>query len=306
MSKDQAIKQINRFVGEQNLNSSNTHWSNLVNYRSENGWWLNIPFSKFTQDLNFILNNVENHTLIHIEIPAYSINNAESIFRNKQGKADIFIPQDDIKSLIDTQSGSARHNFSKYPVNEYKYLLDAIELVSGHQVNPSIRNPKTIENNSHKDKFVMDNEHIKELLIKHRSILAELKSLGVCLTGNNPLGDFAEWIACQKFELERMPNSTKGYDAVCKDTGVRYQIKSRTYEASHKSYPLGAIRNLESKLFDYLIVVLVKPTFDVEYTLVIPHKDIKSLGKYREHTNAHIITLNQRMIDEYKLESDYH
>ncbi|ESS71538.1 hypothetical protein MGMO_97c00160 [Methyloglobulus morosus KoM1] len=142
---------------------------------------------------------------------------------------------------------------------------------------------------------------IKELLTQHREILAELENLGVCSTGNNPLGDFAEWVACQEFELERMPNSTKGYDAVCKVTGERYQIKSRTYETKRTSYPLGAIRNLDSKPFDHLIVLLVKPTFDVAYTLVIPHEDIASIGKYRQHTNAHIITLNQNLIDTYKL-----
>ena len=143
--------------------------------------------------------------------------------------------------------------------------------------------------------------HIKELLTQHRAIIAELEKLGVCSTGNNPLGNFAEWVACQEFELERMPNSTKGYDAICKVTGERYQIKSRTYEISRKSYPLGAIRNLESKLFDYLIIILVKPSFDVAYTLVIPHKDIAKIGKYRKHTNAHIVTLTQTLIDTYKL-----
>ena len=142
---------------------------------------------------------------------------------------------------------------------------------------------------------------IKELLNQHRAILSELEKLGVCSTSNNPLGDFAEWVACQEFELQRMPNSTKGYDAVCKVTGERYQIKSRTYETNRTSYPLGAIRNLESKHFDYLIVLLINPTFDITYTLVIPHKDIATIGKYKEHTNAHIVTLNQQLIERYKL-----
>jgi hypothetical protein len=119
MTKSQAIRQVNEIVGLNHLNFSNTHWSSIVEYRSEAGWWLNVPFQKFSQNLSLILNNEENRTFIHIEIPANSIKNAELVFRNKSGKADIFMPFVGSDRLIDTQSGSSRHDFSQYLIKEY-------------------------------------------------------------------------------------------------------------------------------------------------------------------------------------------
>lgn len=123
MTKNQAIRQINRASGFNRLNSQNTHWSNVVKYGSNEGWWLNIPFKKFSQDLNLILNNENTGIFIHIRIPANTIKNAITIFRDKDDAADIFIPNAGSNYLIDCQSGSARHNFKNYNLKEYKHDL---------------------------------------------------------------------------------------------------------------------------------------------------------------------------------------
>ncbi len=144
-------------------------------------------------------------------------------------------------------------------------------------------------------------EEIKSLLRQQREIKEKLKSLGVCTTGNNPLGDYAEFVACKEFGLTKQSNPKKGYYAVSPETGERYQIKSRMYE-KRSSYQLGAIRGLDSKPFDHLIVLLVNPLFEVVYTLVIPYEDVVKLGKYQALTNSHLVIINHKLIDEYKLQ----
>jgi len=94
IDKKYAIRLINEYEREgfKGLHTKNTHWSNIVQYGAEEGWWLNIPFHKFSQDLNLILNDERKSTFLHISIPANTISNPESIFRNKKGTADIFMP----------------------------------------------------------------------------------------------------------------------------------------------------------------------------------------------------------------------
>lgn len=121
MTKNQAIQLINEAYGFNQLHITNTHWSNIIKYRAEEGWWLNIPFHKFTQDLNLILNNETSGLFIHIKIPANSIADAENQFRNKLETADIFMPNSGKNRLIDCQSGSTKHDFSQYPIKQYQH-----------------------------------------------------------------------------------------------------------------------------------------------------------------------------------------
>jgi hypothetical protein len=114
MNKNQAIRLINQNKNNNILNNKNTHWSNIVNYGSGTGWWLNIPFYKFEFDLHLILNDNNSGCFIHIKIPANSINTPNQQFRNKEGAADIFMPNDGINRLVDMQSNSSRHNFNTY------------------------------------------------------------------------------------------------------------------------------------------------------------------------------------------------
>jgi len=47
MNKNEAIRILNNKLSPSRLNVRNTHWSNLVEYGAEIGWWLNVPFHKF-------------------------------------------------------------------------------------------------------------------------------------------------------------------------------------------------------------------------------------------------------------------
>lgn len=119
MDKTQAINKINQNTKDNSLNSKNTHFSNIVNYQNSEGWWLNIPFKKFSDDLNLILNDEEDNNFIHIKITANTILNPKSIFRNKEDKADIFIPKSDRKNYFDNQSNGTGYTFINF--KDYSY-----------------------------------------------------------------------------------------------------------------------------------------------------------------------------------------
>lgn len=121
MIKIEAIKSINCKLGGTVLNRDNAHWANVIQYGSHKGWWLNIPFHKFAQDLHLILNCAELHQYIHIKVPANSIREPRNRFRNKDDSADIFMPSNGSNRLVDVQSGSSRHDFRKYMAVEYAY-----------------------------------------------------------------------------------------------------------------------------------------------------------------------------------------
>ena len=75
LTKNEAIAKINLLNGSKILTSKNTHWSNIVSYKNENGWWLNVPFKKFENNLYLILNQPNKEFMILIKISANSIDN---------------------------------------------------------------------------------------------------------------------------------------------------------------------------------------------------------------------------------------
>lgn len=121
LTKNEAIRIINRRLGANVLGTQNTHWSNIVIYGSGEGWWLNIPFHKFKQDLHLILNSVTEAKYVHIRVPVDSIMEPRRVFRNKDDSADIFMPSSGKNRLIDMQAGSSRHDFGDYDAIEHSY-----------------------------------------------------------------------------------------------------------------------------------------------------------------------------------------
>ena len=121
MTKNEAIRRVNERLGGKRLGTGNTHWSNVVSYGSEEGWWLNVPFHKFRQDLNLLLNVESESVFLHLSIPANSFDAPERVFRDKDGKADIFMPTGGRDRLVDVQSGSGRSDLSRYVVEQYQY-----------------------------------------------------------------------------------------------------------------------------------------------------------------------------------------
>ncbi|MFV7782772.1 HNH endonuclease [Shewanella marisflavi] len=120
MDKNQAIALINKYHEHNSLTGKNTHWANLSVYGGKKGWWLNVPFCKFEENLYFILNNNQSEQMFFVYIPSGSISEPKTRFRNKENTADIFISAPNTNKLslsdplIDTQSNSTEHNFSSY------------------------------------------------------------------------------------------------------------------------------------------------------------------------------------------------
>lgn len=112
----------------------NTHWANLSVYGDKDGWWLNVPFNKFEENLFFILNNEHSGQMLFIRIPSNSISNPHSKFRNKENAADIFISAVNTKNLsetdplIDTQSSGTGYDFSSYYVEVLHHSIDSDNL----------------------------------------------------------------------------------------------------------------------------------------------------------------------------------
>jgi len=110
--KSEAIALVNELENSNKLTPKNVHWSNIVNYKKEKGWWLNIPFEKFQHDLYLILNQPDKQSIILLTIPANSLKPIDT-FRDKDGKADIFIPYDN-NIFVDTQSNGTKYHFLDY------------------------------------------------------------------------------------------------------------------------------------------------------------------------------------------------
>ena len=127
MNKSKAIAIIHKSHGKNRLSSQNTHWANVSIYGSKEGWWLNVPFEKFSKELFFILNNEKSGQFLFVHIPQNSIKQPRSIFRHKGKTADIFISTvntgylSENIPLIDTQSNSSEHDFSTYRVELFVY-----------------------------------------------------------------------------------------------------------------------------------------------------------------------------------------
>ena len=131
---------------------------------------------------------------------------------------------------------------------------------------------------------------IKELLCLQAAATDELKERKVVRTKNNPLGDYTEWLVAKALNLDLQANSKAGYDGIDKN-GLRVQIKGRRVTASNKSRQLSAIRKYAEKDFDILAAVIYNESFEVVDALLIPHEVVGEYASYREHVNAHILSL---------------
>lgn len=121
MDKSEAIRILNRKLSSSRISARNAHWSNLVKYSAEIGWWLNVPFHKFENDLYLILNDDPRKCFYCIKLPGKTLNNPENKFRNKQETADIFMASSGRMRMIDTQSGSSNFDFNPHQIDVINY-----------------------------------------------------------------------------------------------------------------------------------------------------------------------------------------
>ena len=141
----------------------------------------------------------------------------------------------------------------------------------------------------------------QQLLNYYAQILDELRIRKIIRTANSPIGDYAEWLVANQLGLTLVANSMSGHDAI-DSSGVKYQIKGRRITQRNRSRQLGAIRNLESHDFDFLIAVLFNEQVEVEQVMKIPHDIIVKYARYSKHVNAHILVLGGNIFNNPMIE----
>jgi hypothetical protein len=149
--------------------------------------------------------------------------------------------------------------------------------------------------------FELESLSTPELLHHYSRILAELRARKVIRTSNSPIGDYTEWLVANQLGLTLVTNSTSGHDAVDR-LGVKFQIKGRRFTSHNRSRQLSAIRNLESHDFDYLIAVIFNEQVEVMQVVKIPHGIIGKYARFSDHVHAHILTLQQNILNDVMVE----
>ena len=137
----------------------------------------------------------------------------------------------------------------------------------------------------------LENMNEQNLLKLYANLMEELRNRELIRSSNNPVADYAEKVAVESLGLTRAGKEERGYDALDKRKR-RYQIKGRRITRHNKSRQLGVIRNLDEKLFDYLVAVIFNEDFAVNEIWKVPRKLIEVKSRFSEHQNGHIFIAN--------------
>lgn len=145
----------------------------------------------------------------------------------------------------------------------------------------------------------MDKEPKQKLIKDFVKSEKALREAGAIRSGNI-VADYAEYLVCETFRLERAKGSQKGFDA--KDQkGNRVQIKSRwmrSDKSNASNSELGSLGTMETKGFDYLIAVLFDDKLMIDKALKIPYRVAKEKSKTNRKDGKHILRLNDKRIGE--------
>lgn len=137
----------------------------------------------------------------------------------------------------------------------------------------------------------------KQSLLKlYADLMEELRERELIRSSNNPVADYAEKVAVEILNLERVGKEEKGYDAIAGDS--KYQIKGRRITRHNSSRQLGVIRNLDEKLFDFVIAVIFNEDFSVKEIWKIPHQFIKENSRPSSVQNGHIFIANFNLLSQ--------
>ena len=134
-----------------------------------------------------------------------------------------------------------------------------------------------------------------ELLRTHGKIIDILQLKGVVNTKNNPVGDYTEWLVCNRLGLKPRDNSAKAFDALGPGD-VRYQIKGRRSDAN--SVQFSPIRNFEGRGFHFVIAVVFHEDYSVRFAFKIAYESVLKFAKYRAYTNSHNLILTPKAVEE--------
>lgn len=144
----------------------------------------------------------------------------------------------------------------------------------------------------------LDNLEKEDLLQLYGRLMEKLRQCKLIRSSNNPVSDYAEKIVCEKLKLSIQGKSSKGYDAIDEKSGIKYQIKARRVTRHNKSRQLGVIRNIDQKLFDYLIAVIFDESFKPIEIWRIPRETIPKYARYSQHQNGHILILAGKVLED--------
>ena len=134
-----------------------------------------------------------------------------------------------------------------------------------------------------------------ELLTLYASLMEELRDRGLVRSSNNPVADYAEKVAVETLNLTRADKEEKGFDAI-DSHGRRYQVKGRRVTRHNRSRQLSVIRNLDQKLFDYLVAVIFNESFQVAEIWLIPYQFVRNHAKWSGHQNGHILRAKPELL----------
>lgn len=137
-------------------------------------------------------------------------------------------------------------------------------------------------------------QSVLDLLELHARVSRELRRRGVMRSSNSPVGDYAEYLVAEAFDLELTPKSTTGHDATAHD-GLRYEVKARRITGAVGARQLSAIRKLDEQHFDVLVGVLFDEDYGVHRACVIPHGVVLECASFQEHTRAWILHLRDEI-----------
>lgn len=137
------------------------------------------------------------------------------------------------------------------------------------------------------------------LLKLYAELMEELRDKGLIRTSNNPVADYAEKVAVERLKLHRSPKEERGYDAT-DSKGKKYQIKGRRTTRHNQSRQLGVIRNLDQKLFDYLVAVIFNEQFETKEIWKIPYGFVANHSRWSAHQNGHIFHANPAILASHK------
>ena len=149
-----------------------------------------------------------------------------------------------------------------------------------------------------------------ELLQTHGAVIDELRRRKVVKTNNNPVGDYTEWLVCNRLGLEVQGNSKAGFDAVDpQDEGRRYQIKGR--RSSGNSVQFSPLRQLKNHEFDFVVAVVFHEDYSIRRAVKIPYKILitaadPKLIRYQAHINGYILILTEKAVEQDGVEDICH
>ena len=136
---------------------------------------------------------------------------------------------------------------------------------------------------------------LADLLKSYCNVLNELRRRGITRSSNNPVADYTEHLVARALGLTRTGNSVPGHDAVDLE-GRRYQIKGQRLTPQNPSTQLSAIRNLPKRSFEFLIAVVYRPDFVVDYAAQVPYETVVQLSTYNAHTNSHRLLMKRAFL----------